>query len=76
MAIINSTAHWGLCVGVSFLVRRPFFYGINIYNKENPNMRNLDPLLKSVKNLLDLAFIYLFITWTYQGMDFVIRSLF
>mgnify|MGYP001191952923 FL=1 len=36
----------------------------------------LAPLVKSAKTLIDLVTVYLFITWTYAGIDFLIRSIF
>ncbi len=33
----------------------------------------INPVLKSLKTLIDLVTLYLFITWTYQGILFLMR---
>ena len=38
-------------------------------------MMYLNPLLRSIKVLVDLVTVYLFITWTYQGLTFLIESI-
>jgi len=38
-------------------------------------MKDLDKLIKSLTALSNLVMIYLFTTWTYQGLAFLLRSL-
>lgn len=51
-----------------------FFY--DKYIKQGEIQMNFEPLLKAVTVLVQLVTIYLLITWTYQGLDFVARSIF
>jgi hypothetical protein len=37
---------------------------------------HFQPLLRSIKILVDLITVYLFITWSYEGLSFLARSMF
>lgn len=39
-------------------------------------MNNLEALIKSITTLTNLVTTYLFITWSYEGLSFLARSLF
>jgi hypothetical protein len=38
-------------------------------------METIAPLLKSIKGLVDLVTIYLFVTWSSQAIEFVLRNI-
>jgi len=41
----------------------------------NHTMNELDKLFKALTTLTNLAIIYLFIRWSYEGLDFILRSI-